>query len=413
MKTLFVSPTRPSSSRLRLGLMPGLLALLLGPVACTKEEPSEPPADAGVKEPAKDATDGAPKDAVAPDSAAKDASAKDPAAAGTATASSAVQFGPWAPLTAPKPVTGGRADSPTVLAQFTGNALVPIATRRGDVWAPEEVLTLDKLPEGKMGKDAAPEVLVAWWNRLDIQADDTFILQGAKGARGTFKVKRELISADRGGCMGLVIAIPGEVKWTVKPTGSTTGANGDAPEEQVWAVRAPFTPNTIGINRELTEPENAGAKKLLESIRGIVKAAQPALPDGATFAECDSLNEPTCKGRRVGFNVLDLEANGSPEMLATLQLRPSNSNGLIETRVLISLTGDKASLLGRWDGFTKNGNEDNLPPLFVGGVDITGDGRAELIFRTISNETENWAILQAGDKPGEWRQLVKTNYEGC
>lgn len=314
----------------------------------------------------------------------------------------------WLPLTAPKAVAL-REGSSAIVGTVLNGVLVPIASKKaGPSWQVEEVLTLDKLPEGKMGKDAAPEVLVAWWNRLDIQADDAFLVFGFRGARGTLTVKRELGSADRGGCMGLVIGVPGSIKWTVKPTPAAEGAG----EESLWAVRLSHeVPATSP--RALNDAEKQQARLALEQVRGALKNAQAALPEGVSWQECDSVAEPTCKSRRTQGVALDLEGDGKPELLSSVQLRASTGNHIVESRLVLGIQGDKAAVLGRWDALSRSGNEDVLPGQVVGAVDLTGDGRAELIFSKTLNETENWTVFTAGEKPGAWTELFKTNYEGC
>lgn len=314
----------------------------------------------------------------------------------------------WSPLTAPKAVAL-REGSSAILGTVLNGVLVPIASKKtGPAWTVEEVLTLDKLPEGKMGKDAAPEVLVAWWNRLDIQAGDTFSVLGSRGARGTLSVKRELGSADRGGCMGLVIGVPGTLKWTVKPTPAAEGAG----DEVLWAVRLPYE-LPAASPRALNEAEQALAKSTLEQVRGVLKNAQAPLPEGVSWQECDSVSEPTCKSRRTHGLPLDLEGDGKPELLSSVQLRASTGNHIVESRLVLGIPGDKAVVLARWDALSRTGNEDALPGQVVGAVDLTGDGRAELIFSKTLNETENWTVFTSGEKPGVWTELFKTSYEGC
>lgn len=395
-----VSSSSGMSSRVGLGLVCLLATSLL---ACSKEEAAPEAA------PAQEA-----KEAAAPsDAKAGEAKPAEPAAAAPATApATSLQPTAWAPAVAPKAVTL-RPGAPTIVAQFTGKALVPVASKRTDSWLAEEVLTLDKLPEGKNGKDAAPEVLVAWWNRLDIQPGDRFELIGSQGARGAFVARRELASADRGGCMGLVIAIPGTVTWTTKPAGSVTPSGDEEPAEQVWAVRAPFEAGRTQAVRALTDGEKASAGKALEAIRNTIRTAQPALASGVTWQECDSFNAPTCKGRRNAVVTFDLEGNGMPDVMTTVQLKTSNGAQTLESRVLLGVQETSAIQLGKWDGTAKGSNEDMLPPGFAGAMDLTGDGRQELIFHRTVNETENWSVYSAGDKPGQWIELFKTAYEGC
>lgn len=379
-----------------------LTASLLSLGACTKEE-TVAPDPAAEKKAEAPAAPGEP--------AAKPAEAAPVASAPAAPTSAGPTASAWGPVKAPSP-TAAREGSPLIVASFSGNSLVPIASRRADVWTVEEVMSLDTLPEGKMGKDAAPEVLVAWWNRLDLQPGDVFILQGSKGARGTFITKRELASSDRGGCMGLVIGIPGDVKWTVKPSGSTRGSADEEPGETIWAIRGAFEPFGTALGREPSENERLAAKTLLETQRKALKEGAPKLAGDATWQECDSLNDPMCKGRRTAFMPLDLEADGVAEAVATVQLRSSVGAQTLETRVILGLTPAGGVLLGRWD--TKKEGDERLPPAFAGAVDVTGDGRAELFFRRVVNETENWEVFQAApDKPGTWSSLFKTAYEGC
>lgn len=381
--------------------------------ACTKEEPAPAPAaDGEKKDGEKKEGEQKPAENTAPANGQAAGTAPNAAAPAGAPAAPSLQPTAWATPAAPTAVPQ-REGSPIILAQFTGNALVPVASKHADKWGAEEVITLDKLPEGKNGKDAAPEVLVAWWNRLDLQAGDKFELIGSKGARGTFVAKRELASADRGGCMGLVIAVPGTVSWVTRPAGSVVPQGEEPAAEQVWAVRAPFKATPAQAVRALTDGEKGSASKALELIRTQLKSAQQPLANGVTWQECDSLNSPTCKGREAGLITLDLEGNGLPDLMATVQVKASNGSHTLESRVLLGVQETSALELGKWSGSAKGGNDENLPQGFAGSLDLTGDGRQELIFHRTMNETENWTVVTAGDKPGQWTELLKTNYEGC
>lgn len=316
------------------------------------------------------------------------------------------------PAAVAPPAATLREGAPIIFAQYTRGVIVPIASRRGSNWLVEDVLTLDKMPEGVKGKDAHPDVLIEWWKKLDIQNGDTFVLRGDRGADGTFTVKRDFATADRGGCVGLVGAIPGEVKWTVKPKGHAEG--GDAPAEDVWAFRGPWAPRPAALSRDLSKDELQAGKQLLQQTADA--ARQSLKGDPAAWQECDSLSDSPCKATRAFPYPVDLEADGKPELVATLQFKPekAGSSSPYDARVLLSLDGKAARVLGKWEGDMSRSGEEGQAPIFAGMLDLTGDGRSEVIFRRVANETENWEIFQAvPDKPGEWQSLFKTQIEGC
>ncbi len=312
-----------------------------------------------------------------------------------------------------------RPGAKTLLAQYVGGVLIPTATLQGARWVPEELQTLDKLPEGYRGKDARADVVRAWWSKLGLKDGDTLILRGSRGAQGTFKVREAFATADRGGCVGLVWAIPGEATWTVEPRGQTQWATPESKREYIWAFRGPWIPPVTTLDRPLTPEEEASARATLRQVRATIRKALPPPDKGGAWEECDSLNEPPCPSARAGFNPIDIDSDGRLEAIATIQFRePRKYAGRdatpMESRILIGFTKDNGYLLGKWDGDSSKYGEAARAPTFTGAIDLTGDGRAELIFRQVIAETENFLVYQASaEKSGRWHLLFRTTTEGC
>jgi hypothetical protein len=296
-----------------------------------------------------------------------------------------------------------------MLAQYSGGVLVPIASKTTAAWTLEEIMTLDKMPEGQSGKDNHPEVLLNWWKRLDVQDGDIFQLRGDQGASGTFTFKKGFASASWGGCVGLVWALSGDVKWTVKPKASKDES--EAVGERVWGYRLGWTPRDQMLTTALApEQVKAGAATLLANR----ETAEQALAAKTPYLGCDSLSEPPCKSSRTLAYTFDLEGDKVPEVLTSYQLRPQSGGKLIEARILLTMLPTGAKLIGRWDMNELRTGDEALPPRFVGMVDLTGDGRGELIFSRVANETENWDVFESvPDRPGQWKPLFKTEIEGC
>ncbi len=325
-------------------------------------------------------------------------------------------------VAAPPPETNRvRPGAVTLLAQYTNGVLVPTATLQGTRWVPEEIQTLDKLPEGYRGKDARSDVVRKWWQRLGLEEGDTFMLRGSRGAKGTFTVRFEFATADRGGCVGLVWAIPGEVSWTVKPRGQTHWAAAERKREFIWAFRGPWIPPDTHPDRPLTDEETALARLTLKRIRHSIRKALPPPEGGGKWEECDSLTDPPCPSYRAGLFPVNIDQDQRMEAIATVQFKnPKPPAGMehnavpMESRLLIGLAKDDGYLLGKWDGDSSKMGEAARAPTFAGALDLTGDGRAELIFRKVEGETENFLVYQASaEKSGRWHLLFRTTTEGC
>ena len=313
-----------------------------------------------------------------------------------------------------------RPNASTLLAQYAGGVLIPTATLQGNRWVPEELQTLDKLPEGYRGKDARADVVRRWWAKLGLKEGDTLVLRGSRGAQGTFKVRSEFATADRGGCVGLVWAIPGEAKWTVEPAGQTHWAAPEDKREFIWAFRGPWIPPVTTLQRNLTPEERSSARSTLSRVRYTIRKALPPPEGGGKWEECDSLTDPPCASPRAKLFPIDIDADGRLEAIATIQFRtPRGKNAdrnstPMESRILIGFTKESGYLLGKWDGDSSKFGEAARAPTFAGALDLTGDGRAELIFRQVVAETENFLVYQASaEKSGRWHLLFRTVTEGC
>ncbi len=346
-----------------------------------------------------------------------------PRSAATSSADESQPLGTPPPLVPASPPerTRIRPDAITLLAQYTSGVLIPTATLRGNRWVEEDVQTLDKLPEGYRGKDARSDVVRKWWARLGLEQGDTFLLRGSRGAVGSFTIRWDFATADRGGCVGLVWAIPGDVTWTVKPIGQTHWAAPENKREFIWAFRGPWIPPATTLNRKLTEDEVARARSTLAHIRHSIRKALPPPEGGGTWDECDSLTDPPCSSLRAGLFPLDLEQDGRIEAIGTVQFRRPPRKGVtlhnavpMESRLLIGFTTSSGYLLGKWDGDSSKLGEAARAPTYAGAIDLTGDGRAELIFRQVIAETENFLVYQASpEKAGRWHLLFRTTTEGC
>ncbi len=311
-----------------------------------------------------------------------------------------------------------RPGASTLLAQYVAGVLIPTATLQGARWVPEELQTLDKLPEGYRGKDARADVVRSWWSKLGLKDGDTLILRGSRGAQGTFKVRSEFATADRGSCVGLVWAIPGEATWTVEPKGRTAWGIPESKREYIWAFRGPWVPPVTTLGRALTPEELASVRSTLQRVRQTIRKALPPPDGGGTWEECDSLTDPPCPSARSRVYPLDIDADGRLEAIATIQFRDPKKAGHntspMESRILIGFTKDTGYLLGKWDGDSSKSGEAARAPTFAGALDLTGDGRAELIFRQVIAETENFLVYQASaEKSGRWHLLFRTATEGC
>ncbi len=319
---------------------------------------------------------------------------------------------PWPSPASPDTVERAEGEWP-ILAELRGNVLIPMATHREGGWIVEEVLTLDKLPEGRAGKSLDKGMVNNWWARLTLKPGDVFDLRGDHGAVGTFTVRQAFATGDRGGCTGLVWAIPGEIEWTTPPSGDTRSP------EHVWAFRGGFHPPALS-SAKLTPPQRKALRATLDTFRKLLEASQEPLPKGGRWMSCDSLSKPACTGDAAAFYVVDMEQDGTPEVFVTVQLKPfAKSGGLIpgkktiQTALLLGLRDDNAYILGQWDASNSRIVKAGATPTFAGLIDMTGDGRAEPIFRTLEREVENWEVFQAGKQPGTWISIMQTTFPGC
>jgi len=298
-----------------------------------------------------------------------------------------------------------REGAPLLLAEYRSGVLVPFARNQSGKWVLERVRTLDDMPEGYRGKDAHPEIIQNWWKGLDVREGDAFQLHGDQGAAGYFTVKLKFATADRGVCMGLVWALQGTPTWTAAPHA----------DEHVWATRVRRVVPPVALERDLTEREFALAEEILKLGREAAHAmAGPDLANAAWY-ECDSVGKERCTNKDFRTFKLDLEGDGSPEVMTASRLRERGTDNpmIIEQRFLISYQGEKAYLLGKWSGAPRRRNEASNP-VFAGALDLTANGRAEIIMSLTADETQNWEIFEADpSSPGTWKSLLKTKFEGC